>query len=555
MKTTLTLRMKITLILVFIFLSIIVPSMLILFERMNNIILDSVQRIDQQWVQQRMKALDNVVENMIMTISSFTEDDNIEEFFESDEKKLSMIDANSYVRTAMKSALFSNYVNKIVFFDKSDGTFFEYNNRANGDIRDPYLIMDKEEFKSLEFTNGTLVKTYFSKSINNNEPVIAAFSKIRNTDIYIYTELNSLLFEDIFSQKAIDNLFLASKNDMQFPEKTPIGEFSSSSKYEMNYIKSSCLDLYAIYFNPQRAFKLASSYGVSTALLIMVAAGVLSFAIGALMTKKITKPIQQLNDHMLYLTKTNDYGKVNKDIEQSSDELSTIGKTVNKMSVSIKALLDGNEKLYEEKKASEIAMLNMQINPHFLYNTLESIYFMANIQRAKGIADMSQGLISLLRNMAKGNEDHITLSEELNLVKDYDKIQQVRYMGMYDIHYDIDKELLGYRIIKFTLPPLIENAIFHGIEPKGEYGTIRITAHKDERFLYIHVEDDGVGMDSETISEIFKHRSHEKTNMTGVGIVNVDERLKLVYGKECGLKFESEENKGTKVEVELLLEE
>lgn len=550
-----TLRKKITFLLVFIFLAIILPSMFLLFERMNMIILENVRNIDYQWASQRMEALDAVLENMILTVSSLTEDDEVIDAFKKNaSSRNALIEASDYLKNLMGRTSFSQYVNKMVIFN-TEGQVFEYVNRVNGDVRDPYLIMAQEDYKSLNYKNGIIVKVLPAFSINDcQKPVITSYSKIRNTNITIYTEINASIFSDIFSDNAIDNFFIVCPDLYSYPEEIPENLLNSDS-YVANYIKSSYTELYAVYFTPRRALPISSFYGISTLIMIVIAAGFLSIYTGVSLTNRITKPLARLNAHMLYLTVTNNYGQVNKDIEESRDEISSIGRTVNKMSVSIKALLDRNERLYEEKKNAEIAMLNMQINPHFLYNTLESIYYMASAQKAMGIANMSKGLSNLLRNMAKMNGERIPLKDEIKLLEAYDSIQQVRYMGMYDIEYKIPKELENYRIIKFTLQPLVENSIFHGIEPKGEYGVIRISAHKDDRYLYVIVEDDGEGMNEDELKEIYTHRSHEKTHMTGVGVSNVDERLKLTYGQECGLFYESEKGKGTRATVKLPLEE
>lgn len=127
-------------------------------------------------------------------------------------------------------------------------------------------------------------------------------------------------------------------------------------------------------------------------------------------------------------------------------------------------------------------------------------------------------------------------------------------MGMYEIVYDIPDELYDCKIQKFTLQPLVENAIFHGIEPGGKCGTITISAHRDDTFLYIDVLDDGVGMSDEELSHVFDEKAHFKGNMTGVGIRNIRERIKLYYGDECDLTYESVKGKYTKAVVRIFLE-
>ncbi|MDE6817344.1 MAG: histidine kinase, partial [Lachnospiraceae bacterium] len=198
------------------------------------------------------------------------------------------------------------------------------------------------------------------------------------------------------------------------------------------------------------------------------AAGIL---VTRLLTGHITRPIKILTGHIRKISETNDFSP-DPDIEASSDEIGEIGKAVNQMTDHIQNLLGQQARMYEQKKNIEISLLQSQINPHFLYNTLDSIRWMAVIQGSKNIEQTTGALERLLRNMAKGIGDKITLREELELVGNYIYIQQVRYVEIFDYICQIPEELLDCRIIKFTLQPIVENAILHGIEPMKQFGEI-----------------------------------------------------------------------------------
>ena len=300
--------------------------------------------------------------------------------------------------------------------------------------------------------------------------------------------------------------------------------------------------------------RLASAYGLVVFIGILTASAVLFIYLSFFLSKFLTRTSSRLVRHIEYLMTSNDFGYTDSSIEEGNDEIAGIGRSVNAMSISISDLLKRNEALYEEKKKMEISMLQMQVNPHFLYNTLESMHYLAEVQRNEGIARMSRGFSTLLRNLAKGSSDRIPLREELSLLRDYDDIQQVRYMGMYEIEYDVQEDLMDILIQKFTLQPLVENAIFHGIEPTGRYGTIRIEAAVSGGDLLVSVTDDGAGMTEEEIAHIFDDRKHSKTDMTGVGIRNIDDRIRLVYGEGYGLSFESRKNEYTKVTARIKVE-
>ena len=178
------------------------------------------------------------------------------------------------------------------------------------------------------------------------------------------------------------------------------------------------------------------------------------------------------------------------------------------MSQDLAALIQKRIQDEKERKDLEYRILQSQINPHFLYNTLNSIKWMATIQGASGISEMTTALARLLKSISKGSHNRITLREELNLVKDYFLIQQYRYGGSISLECEISEEALYDCLIhRFTLQPLIENALFHGIEPKGCAGKIRISANLDREAarqprLIISVWDNGIGMDAETIKRV-----------------------------------------------------
>ncbi len=282
------------------------------------------------------------------------------------------------------------------------------------------------------------------------------------------------------------------------------------------------------------------------------AAGIL---VTRLLTGHITRPIKILTGHIRKISETNDFSP-DPDIEASSDEIGEIGKAVNQMTDHIQNLLGQQARMYEQKKNIEISLLQSQINPHFLYNTLDSIRWMAVIQGSKNIEQTTGALERLLRNMAKGIGDKITLREELELVGNYIYIQQVRYVEIFDYICQIPEELLDCRIIKFTLQPIVENAILHGIEPMKQFGEIEISARQENGDLFISIEDNGVGMTEEELEELRTSLANKDKNaLSGIGVSNVDARLKLHYGASYGLIYESSPGEFTRVTVHIPKEE
>ena len=173
-----------------------------------------------------------------------------------------------------------------------------------------------------------------------------------------------------------------------------------------------------------------------------------------------------------------------------------------------------------------------------------------------GTSHAATALSKLLKNMSKGVDEHITLRQELDFVNDYVIIEKLKYAEMFDLKVVVEEEgLYDAKIVKLTLQPLVENAIFSGIEPGGKDGTILIRAYGEEGCLYVSVRDDGIGIPEEVVPQLLDHKEKLKGDrMSGIGLPNVDRRLKLIYGEEYGLSVESQMGKFTQITVKIPLE-
>lgn len=232
-------------------------------------------------------------------------------------------------------------------------------------------------------------------------------------------------------------------------------------------------------------------------------------------------------------------------------ELGDIGKGINTLAFDVVNLMDRRIEDEKQKKDLQYQILQSQINPHFLYNTLNSIKWMATIQGSPGIAEMTTALARLLRQVAKGSSAMIPLEEELNLVKDYFLIQQYRYGGGIAIDYQIEsQDLYQCMVHRFSLQPIVENALFHGIEPKGSTGKIVIKAWicpasgQDSRAadLHISITDNGVGMSQDTVEKVLHQKPTKKSAdfFRQVGIANVNQRIRHEFGEKYGISIESQ---------------
>ncbi|WP_161601444.1 sensor histidine kinase [Paenibacillus luteus] len=223
-------------------------------------------------------------------------------------------------------------------------------------------------------------------------------------------------------------------------------------------------------------------------------------------------------------------------------------------------LLEANSRVYGselEKKKAELAFLRSQINPHFLYNTLEAITGIAVVEKQTKIKTMTRSLSNIFRYSIKG-ADVVQLRDEVRMIESFIQIQQIRFAERFSVEYDFSEEAMSYRIPKMILQPLVENAIYHGFEPTLKVGKLSMRACVDEEnALHIVIEDNGVGIGAGRLEHIRRMLSENSSapaadeNMKSIGLGNVNNRIKLIYGNEYGIQIDSVEGQGTKVQLKL----
>jgi two-component system sensor histidine kinase YesM len=276
---------------------------------------------------------------------------------------------------------------------------------------------------------------------------------------------------------------------------------------------------------------------------------VMSVSFTIFLSFRLTKPLKNILNKMKLISK----GDFTRELSlEGGDEMGILGKGINDMSDNIKGLMGKILDEEREKKKLEFKILQSQINPHFIYNTLNSIKLMATIQKCDGISEMVSALGALLKEMSKGASEKITLKEEIDLVDKYIYLHKVRRKGMIRVQYLIrDESLYNYRILKFMLQPIVENAIFHGLESKKGIGLITIEVLEQEAEIVVSVEDNGVGMTAEVLNKVFSGGTEKSSKYNSIGVKNVDERIKLTYGNQYGLKIESVPDEYTRVIIRI----
>lgn len=277
---------------------------------------------------------------------------------------------------------------------------------------------------------------------------------------------------------------------------------------------------------------------------VLVAIGLMAVALffSRFVAKSITLPIQRLCDSMERVQE-GDFS-VSDIVVDSENEIGSLTKSFNVMTQRIHELMAQNIREQEAKRKSELKALQSQINPHFLYNTLDSIIWMAEGKKNEEVVLMTASLARLLRQSISNEDELVSIGQEIEYARGYLTIQKMRYKDKLEFWIEVEPSILNIRLIKLVLQPVIENAIYHGLKYKESRGLLLVKGFMKNGNAVLQVIDDGVGMDQETLDHIYeRHKVDYHSN--GVGIYNVQKRLQLYYGNEYGIVYESKPGEGT----------
>jgi two-component system, sensor histidine kinase YesM len=275
----------------------------------------------------------------------------------------------------------------------------------------------------------------------------------------------------------------------------------------------------------------------------------LAFVLSFLLASSVARPVVELENLMARAENGDLSARFEGDV---ADEVGRLGRSYNAMITEIRNLIDLVYKEQHDKREAELHILQEQIKPHFLYNTLDTIRYMARRRGASDVEDMVVALTKLFRIGLSRGAETIALRDELEHARSYLFIQNSRYVGKFSYDIEAGEEVLGRPVLRLILQPLLENAIYHGIKEKRGPGSIRIGARESEGRLVLSVEDDGVGMGEErraALRAILAGGRPDEGLSEGFGLYNVNERIRLSFGPEYGISFESAEGKGARIEI------
>lgn len=377
----------------------------------------------------------------------------------------------------------------------------------------------KEMFtiSSIQYNEKVLVIAPNGETIFNF-PYNAILDDIIQKNPILMTEKKLQLNADVFGNRSI-----IISNTIDFTDWKIIRVVSYQKIHEdIGYIEKGAIYIFVIFI----FISVLASFAISSAL---------------------TNPIKELNSKFKMMEK----GDLSVSINfKSRDEMGELGNSFNKMVIKLKSLINSIVEEQKRKSDMEFQILQAQINPHFLYNTLDSIKWLAIIQNVNNIANMSTALINLLKyNISKGSVI-VSLSQELESINNYIVIQKYRYGDIFDVVFDIADETTDCQVLRFIIQPIVENSIIHGFENTESKGMLQIISKIEEDNLIIQVIDNGTGISSEDLDKLIQSEDYKK-KFSGIGIQNVQERIKVYFGEKYGMTFESVLGHGTKVSVYL----
>lgn len=525
-----------------------------LTENLSTQLIESKANEAGAWLNQRIRELHTI--SRTPTVVSM-EDDALKKYITQLSNDMDSYYGNNYGTFSINRLDGLEYITEYQTIDVSDRDYYN-----------EILITDKEYVISkpiISKTDQSLITVacypIFDKSSEKIGFVAAAISLKKLTEITdnlifyngesmildssgaIYTHLNknlsSSLKENIIKHIPSNFIDKISLYDMKEGDKDYV-VFYVPIPNSPNWFLSTVVERAELY----KDTKMLTNSLVSIWILLLFIAISISYFVGKLATNRIKILSNAMQDIRM--------GKMETSITlNGDDELSSLADDFNGMVQEINSLM---KKIYQQQKEEgqrELQVLQSQINPHFLYNTLDTLQWKALEYNAVELSEMIVSLSSFFRiSLSKGKEI-ITLEKELEHVKNYLFIQQFRYNDILNYEINCDPKFYSYQLPKIIIQPLVENAIYHGIKPKLISGTVKVSVFEEENFLNIVVEDDGVGISSGKLRGI-RRNLEEHFSGNNYGLYNVNRRLFLHYGQDSKISITSTENQGTCITMKVL---
>jgi len=462
-------------------------------------------------------------------------------------------------RVLLSKFLFHSNITDVAFYDREKRFF--YSSGLSGEYYSSSDFHETADFLANNFgdylwlwTEDSILNTQkmrIGMPVLNIMPQTEQYGKILG---YLVLDFNTELITEMFYSLTANSaaMVLKDRNNQAMIISAPLGfdlENISEDNTLDNYLSESIpldhvnmtLNVYLPIEKYKEDLNKVFSYTFFVIFLLIIIGGICAILFYILMCRKIfilgnvVREIHNKNIDVRYPI-------------IGHDEIDELGNSFNEMLENLHEVMDEKVALQLKSKELELNLLQSQINPHFLYNTLRSVQYMASKGDTRA-ADVIKKLIFLFRTSSSGLDDgNDFLRNEIKRVQYYLEIQQLRFSNKFSVSFDIDESLLDCKILKLTIQPVVENSIYHGLETKEGHGHIKITVQRESQFIAIIVKDDGNGISEENVEKIEKQLSGELSKAS-IGIMNVQSRIKLHYGEQFSLKITSQIGKGTEVKM------
>ncbi len=491
---------------------------------------------------------------------------SFQSFLDGIDKTLSTLSSHQEFLSSSDSESIYNTLYQITNPYRNYATFSIYDQNGNCMYATCQLANRPTYWGILHALNHSSIDIIKQVDSEDNQIVLNIATKIQNSNVtigYIVSSIHSQDFTYLFSnQLSNDEGFgIISKENEPIYINSILETSGIFDKLHYAWISNSKYDDYFndYYITIQNIEntgfkqivvhpKVLSSSTMNRMYLMVGLLAVLSFIVCIIVAQKtttsFTQPINQMNQAMKQVQE----GKLDTSIPVlRNDEFGVLSQNFNVMTQELSNFLE--QKIETKRKLADIqvAMMQAQLNPNFLYNTLDTIKWMAKSAKVEPISQLSQKLARILRTSIV-KEQFITIGEEFQICSDYGEIQNIRFQGKYQFLFDCPKDLLSYKIPKLIIQPLVENAIIHGLRMK-EAGIIKVFASKNNDAIILSVQDNGIGIDDEMMQFI---NTHQWKQIDGhIGMYNVDSILRLHYGVNSGLHAQRLEEGGTLIQITL----
>jgi multi-sensor signal transduction histidine kinase len=452
-------------------------------------------------------------------------------------------------------------------------------------LKDNSNVLEKDFFKKSmaesEYINFSMphIRDLFDRNESSYSWVISLSRAVEVTDegkatqALLLINLNYMYFEEIFSNVNLGNggyVYLTNdRGDIIWhPKQNEIysGRFKEDNKYAATLKdgitvenlsgKNLTLNVRTIGYTGWKLVGVTPSAalgvdGIKFRFFVLFVADLFLFLlamINAFISDKISNPIKSLDGSVREI----ESGNLDVEIVPSgSYEVEHLGKSIKNMLGRIKVLMSDLVAEHNAKRKSEFDTLQSQINPHFLYNTLDIIVWMIENENSDKAVNIVTALAKFFRISLSKGKNIITVKDEVEHVRNYLMIQNMRFKNRFEYSIDVDEKVLSYSSLKLMLQPLVENAIYHGMEFMDGDGEIDVKVFKEDNSLYFTITDNGLGMSEDMVETLLSKDFVPSKKGSGIGVKNVNERIKLYFGSEYGLKVESEPDEGTKITIHL----